>query len=772
MSMEEFESFDQPAQEQQGGLDIGKFIKGFFKRKWIILSLAVIMTIPFYFRAKNQVLIYKCKVTIQSKNLEDKDNNIFDGETQAEIKSETFTERMACVLGLAFYNSDSLHTLDDVFSEYMTTTNPVESRYKIVVDSFGSYYLYQKFGDGTKTVIDSANVWEAIENPREVNGLSFRLQPTFAQMGGEYHFRIRPFDKGFRFLTYSISKAFSNSGKFMVLELRGEDPDLIPQQLNRVADAYLTQIKKMKFIDSDDKREILRRKKQVAERNMQSSEDALRRFHQQHPLGLRVEKNNLADRLNELEAALRDLPEQRRMLRSLIAKLENPESGFESKSRNVIVHQIANLDILASEPQMDVYRQSLEDLEKQYAQRYEETSGEHEDVIRLAERISETQDKIINFAADFRGTLAEKEQTFRRDKVEIESKLREMPALEVRQAELEREYGLKEDTYKARYADLNTYQVDEESTDIGLHILDDAMRPTKPINPSKKSQVIMGGVLGLVLGLFISIGIDIADRSIHTLKDVEKHLNMPVLGTIPIITFKDIPDFRDDQKALQIDKQLVTHDYSPTPVGEAYRALRTQLLFSHGAEQIRTLLITSISPEEGKSFTASNLAIIMAQQRTNTLLVDADLRRGVQHNTFSTRKEPGLTNFLSNNATLAGLVQPTHVPNLSVMSCGSLIPNPSELLGSMQMRRFIAEVKRKYDFIIFDAPPLDAATDSVVISTLVDAVAVVVRAGKTNRNSAKERLGIFSTVPANLAGIIVNGIEDMPIKNSYSYYHY
>lgn len=772
MSMEEFESFEQPAEQQQGGLDIGKFIKGFIKRKWIILSLAVLMAIPFYFRAKNQVLIYKCKVTIQSKNLEDKESAIFDGETQAEIKSETFTERMACVLGLAFYNSDSLHTLDEVFSEYTTTTNPVVSRYKIEIDNFGSYYLFQKFDDGTKAIIDSANVWEAIESPREVNGLSFRLQPAFAQMGGEYHFRIRPFEKGFKLLSFGVTKAFSRSGKFMVLELKGEDPDLIPEQLNRIADAYLTQIKKMKSVDSEDKREILRRKLQVAERNMKSSEEALRRFNQQYPLTLKVEKNSLADRLSELETALRDLPEQRQILRSLIAKLENPESGYESKSRSVIVHQLANLDILVREPQMAIYRQTLEDLEKQFSERYEETSGEHEDVIRLGNRITETQESIIEFASNFRSTLAEKEQQYRLDKTEIENRLRNMPGLEVRLAELEREYSLMEETYKARYADLNTYQVEEESTELGIQILDYAMRPTKPINPSKKSQVILGGVLGLVLGLFISIGIDLADRSIHTLKDVKKHLNLPVLGMIPIITFKDIPDFRDDQKALQIDKQLVTHDYSPTPVGEAYRALRTQLLFSHGAEQIRTLLITSVSPEEGKSFTAGNLAIIMAQQRTNTLLVDADLRRGVQHNTFSVRKEPGLTNFLSNNATLAGLIQPTHVPNLSVMSCGALIPNPSELLGSMQMRRFIAEVKRKYDFIIFDAPPLDAATDSVVISTLVDAVAVVVRAGKTNRNSAKERLGIFNTVPANLAGIIVNGTEEIPMKNSYSYYHY
>ena len=319
---------------------------------------------------------------------------------------------------------------------------------------------------------------------------------------------------------------------------------------------------------------------------------------------------------------------------------------------------------------------------------------------------------------------------------------------------------------------MQKHQVAAASQESGIRILDDAKRPTKPINPSQKSQVMIGAGLGFFLGLLISVGIDIGDFSLRTLKEVEKHLNLKVIGTIPVITFEDIPEYRDDQKARQIDKQLVTHDYSPTPVGEAYRSLRTHLMFSRDTEQTQSLLITSIGPEEGKSFTASNLASILAQQHTNTLLVDADLRRGVQHNTFSVRKEPGLTNFLSNRTTLSGIVQPTHIPNLSVVSCGSLIPNPSEQLGSLKMKRFLAEVRRKFDFIIFDAPPLDAATDSVVLATLVDAVTLVVRAGKTNRKTAKERLEIFETVPANMIGVIMNGTEEALLKSSYSYYHY
>ncbi|MBN1480459.1 polysaccharide biosynthesis tyrosine autokinase [candidate division KSB1 bacterium] len=771
--MEEIESFDQPFEKEPANqLDISKFLKGIWKRKWIILFLCGISAVPFYFIAKNQIPIYKCKVVIQSKKLGENENPIFDGETQAEIRSQSFTERVASVLGLAFANSDSVYTnFEDVFLEYQTTTNPVESRYKIVIDNLGNYYLYQKYGT-QKTMVDSANVWDAVDTPRNVNGISFRLNPGFCATAGEFHFRIRPFIKGFKFLEYDIQKKFSNSGKFMVLELRGEDPDLIPKQLNRVAEVYLQEIKKLKNIDSEDYRTMLQRTLSAAEENMKNSEEALRRFYTQYPLSLETEKNTMTSRLSANEQILRDLPYQRRQLSELLMKVDNPEDGYEMDYRRVVVHKIADFEVMADEPELTIYKQNLENLERRYDELYSKYSAEHEDVLECANRIKETQDKIIEFASNYRNILAAKETKHEKIKTELEAQLRALPDEEGRLLELERNKRFDEELFNSLYVEMKKLQVSDASLDPGIRILDHASRPTKPINPSRKSQVMMGSAFGLMLGLLLSIGIDIADRSLHTLKDVERHLNVPVLGTIPTVRFKDIPDFRDDQKALQIDRQLVTHDYSPTPVGEAYRALRTQLLFARGAEQIRTLLITSISPEEGKSFTASNLAIIMAQQRTNTLLVDADLRRGVLHNTFSTTKEPGLTNYLSNNATLASLIQPTHVPNLSVLSCGSLIPNPSELLGSMQMRRFIAEVKRKYDFIIFDAPPLDAATDSVVISTLVDAVVVVVRSGKTNRNNAKERMDIFSTVPARLAGVVINGTEEANMKNSYSYYHY
>ncbi|MCH8981549.1 CpsD/CapB family tyrosine-protein kinase [candidate division KSB1 bacterium] len=244
------------------------------------------------------------------------------------------------------------------------------------------------------------------------------------------------------------------------------------------------------------------------------------------------------------------------------------------------------------------------------------------------------------------------------------------------------------------------------------------------------------------------------------------------MGTIPLLDFSDVFDFQDSEKLKQIDQQLVTHDYSPTPIAEAYRSLRTNLLFSKDHGKIQSLVATSTEPGDGKSFTTANLAITFAQLKTNTLLIDGDLRRGVLHNTFGLPKEPGFSNYLTRMVPLQNILYETHIPNLTLITCGSLIPNPSELLGSQQMRKFLDEARRKYELIIFDSPPLNAATDAVVIGTQVDSAVMVIRAGKTNREFANQKLELFSNVPAKVLGVILNGTTSDMAHPGYSYYHY
>ncbi|MDZ7369668.1 MAG: polysaccharide biosynthesis tyrosine autokinase [candidate division KSB1 bacterium] len=687
--------------------------------------------------------------------------------------SESFTHHMAKVLGLAIQSSDSVYRFpSEVFSEYETTENPVEARYRLIIDESGNYKLYQKQESGAYVAVDSANAWDAVDSPREINGIKFKLQPDFAHREQRFHFRVRPFIRGVKILR-NITKEFSRSGKTMVMTMKGEDPQALARELNRIADGYLIEMQRLKMSDSENAREILKRRLAVAEANMRRSEQNLRDFYARYPLSLELEKKDLLEKIKANERDLQELPRQRRQLTNLLTRLQTPEGEkVGSPYRNLVVSQIANFPPLNNEPEIIIHRQNLEMLQKRYQELSAIWAADNPQVIEVVKQITETQEQIIQFANDYRNTLAERESELRAQKVELERKLKTLPDDEYRLMELERTKAINEDLYKMLFSESQKRLVAESSREAGIRILDYAVPPTSPDNPSKRTKVLMGGGLGLLLGILLSALIDIFDRSLRTSRDVERYLNLPVIGAIPYVSFKDIPEYRDDQKALQIDRQLVTHDYAPTPVGEAYRALRTSLLYSKDTENIRALLITSISPEEGKSFTASNLAIILAQQRTNTLLIDADLRRGVLHNTFNIPKEPGLTNYLTNKAMLSSLIHPTHIPNLSIISCGPLVPNPSELLGSLQMRRLVAEVKRKFDYIIFDAPPLDAATDSVVIATLVDAVAIVVKSGQTNFTTAKERLQVFKTVPAKIIGVIINSAQESILKSSYSYYHY
>ena len=188
--------------------------------------------------------------------------------------------------------------------------------------------------------------------------------------------------------------------------------------------------------------------------------------------------------------------------------------------------------------------------------------------------------------------------------------------------------------------------------------------------------------------------------------------------------------------------------------------------------EIKTLAIGSVMPGEGKSFTAANLAITLAQQKSRTLLVDADLRRGVLHNSFNVPKKPGLTNYLTGVVPVENVFNETYVPNLSLITCGSLLPNPSELLGSDRMKRFIEGISQRFDFVIFDTPPLMAATDAIILSTLVDGFAMLVRSGMTNRDDVKRKLELFQNLQANVLGVILNCAGVDVAHEGYSYYRY
>lgn len=214
--------------------------------------------------------------------------------------------------------------------------------------------------------------------------------------------------------------------------------------------------------------------------------------------------------------------------------------------------------------------------------------------------------------------------------------------------------------------------------------------------------------------------------------------------------------------------RLITAAEPRSANAEAYRILRSNISFSSVDKPIETILVTSASPSEGKSITAANLAVTMAQAGYRTVLLDCDLRKPTQHKIFNLSNDVGLTNSLLAHANLNSFIRPSRVENLRILTAGPLPPNPAELLGSRSMSNVIGLLRNEADVIVIDSPPVLAVTDSAILSRMADGVLLVVDSGKTKRESAQRAQEALDKAGARLLGVVINR---MPTKGGYYAYN-
>ncbi|WP_035377852.1 CpsD/CapB family tyrosine-protein kinase [Fervidicella metallireducens] len=216
--------------------------------------------------------------------------------------------------------------------------------------------------------------------------------------------------------------------------------------------------------------------------------------------------------------------------------------------------------------------------------------------------------------------------------------------------------------------------------------------------------------------------------------------------------------------------ELIMHRKPKSPVAEAYRTLRTNIQFASFDKDIKTVVVTSSGPTEGKSTTAGNLAISMAEMGKKVLLIDCDLRRPSIHKKFKISNQEGLSNLLVENAKVED-VAVKFMDNLLILTSGKIPPNPAEMLSSNKMRNFISEMKEEFDFIILDTPPVIAVTDAQILSTMADGVLLVVSSGQAEREAVERSKTLLVNVGANILGVVLNKVE-INSRRGYGYYYY
>jgi capsular exopolysaccharide synthesis family protein len=223
----------------------------------------------------------------------------------------------------------------------------------------------------------------------------------------------------------------------------------------------------------------------------------------------------------------------------------------------------------------------------------------------------------------------------------------------------------------------------------------------------------------------------------------------------------------------RVESKLITRFSPKSPVSEAYRSLRTNIQFADIDKPKRVILVTSSASKEGKSTTAVNLAITLAQMGAKVLLVDSDLRRPAVHNFFGMDKTYGLTNVLIGSLSFDDVTKRTEVENLDIITAGDIPPNPSELVSSEAMRKFIAEARSRYEHVILDSPPVIAVTDAAVLATRVDGSILVVSSGYVSKKEVARAVSLLRNVKASIMGVVLNALDIKKMFGSYYYYfHY
>ena len=446
---------------------------------------------------------------------------------------------------------------------------------------------------------------------------------------------------------------------------------------------------------------------------------------------------------NALDSIRRDRQEIQEVLR-------------RSKTGEVAVDAFNTITSVRQAPDLQRVLNELSAAEAQLRDSLARYTEEYKGVINIKTRIELLRKTTIPIYADALIRQIQNREAELEGRIGTASReMRQIPVRSQTEARLRREQEQAELLYRSLENNRQQAKLAEASAIPDVRVLDTAVAPSKPVRGGSISLIVFGLLIGLGAAIGIALLFDRFDPRFRYPDQVSKGLGLPILGTIPEIKRAKGLNASQDEAA-----QVV----------EAFRSIRMSLAHSFDPSGPIVLTISSPSPGDGKSLIASNLALSFAEAGYRTVLVDGDIRRGSLHHTFGVERRPGLVDHLAGDATLAGILRPATHALLSLIPCGSRRHLGPELLGSARMRELMVHLKNTYQVVIVDTPPLGAGIDPFVLSTVTGHLAIVLRAGETDRQLAEAKLQILDRLPVRLLGAILN---DVRLKEgSYKYYRY
>jgi polysaccharide biosynthesis transport protein len=545
-----------------------------------------------------------------------------------------------------------------------------------------------------------------------------------------------------------------------LVDLKYDLPDaaLATAIVNALAKNYIEQSLEYKFMASKEASDWLGERLAEQRKQVEEAETKLQRYRERNDaISLKDRENIVVQKLSDLNAAV------------TIAKTERFQKEAAFNQLQSLQGNPAALDsfpAILSNTFIQQQKAELAQIQSQYAQMGQKLGPNHPDMVKLRSAMEIAQakvdgeiGKVVQSVKNEYLTALAKENSLTAALNNQKSEALAMNRKGIDYSVLDREVQSSRTVYDSLLQRAKETGISSELRTSNIRIVDRAETPQRPVSPQKSLNVVLALFGGTLVACGLVFFFEYLDNRIKTPEEIRLHLGIPYLGLLPAL----------DNKALSHPYPLVSNGV-PASFSEAFRALRTNVLFSSAEEGSRSIVVTSTGPGEGKSLVASNLAISLSQAGQRVVLIDADMRKPRAHDIFELAQEPGLSNLLVGNARASDTVRKSSVPGLWVLAAGRTPPNPAELVGSQRFRDFLDSLKDHFDWVIIDSPPVMAVTDAALLAHDVSGVLFVVGAEMTTRQAAKRAVDQLEQVQARFVGAVLNRVDLE--RNAYYYSQY
>lgn len=562
-----------------------------------------------------------------------------------------------------------------------------------------------------------------------------------------------------RYLSQTVEVEPVRNTQIVTISFSEKNPVLAKMIANNFAKAYMDEVLEINMSSSSRTMEWMTKKADEERIKLEKSERVLQKYLRDKDI-ITIENKItiLPQKLQEFSSNLSLLTTKKERLGEIIKKidkLKKTPSQLEALSpfSSNTVLQALNSKILEVD-------KKIEELSKKYGRKHPSMiKALSEKSLLSAKRKQEFNRLIKSIKNDYELAKAN-ETNLKRLLTDTKKEALHLNENFIQHSILKREVDTNRLLYQSLVQELKKLSLSNQSQTINVWVIEKAQTPEFPDKPKKKINLLLGIIVGLFGGFGLAFFIEYLDNTVKSAEEVENKTDLPVLGSIQRHKDKKI----DTERVVQLEPKSI--------ISESYKAIRTSILLSSADKPPKKLLMTSMSPGEGKTTVSLNLATTIADNNYKVVLLDCDFRKANIHRIFNIQNINGLSTFLAGVSKLDIIHKNRNPTNHSIITAGPNPPNPAELLNSKRFIKLIVELEKRFDFIILDSPPILNVTDSLLLSKLVDATIIVCKAGKTNYEMLNKGLSMLKKINANILGIIINSVSKKHARYYYGYESY